>query len=296
LNYNYGFYAPEDPANGLGWIVRVDSEGRYISDFGGPESVPEIDGVSQWPIGPEDVECDAAGNIWVSGFHPSDTVILRMTTDGEFIEQFGRRNDRGGNDDTTKVGSVASVYHDVDNHEIFVADGYGNSRIIAFDSKTWECTRLWGSYGKHPSELSEAESWGSPVHRILKAPNGLYYVCDRSKNRVQEFELIPGGARYLREVYVGPETWNGTGTTWNIDFTPDSRYMLVADGSAMKVWTVDMDSFEVLGWTSVLNHEDDDNIGCSIVPLHQLVRMPNGDLLIAQTRKGLQVLEYLGVE
>jgi hypothetical protein len=71
--------------------------------------------------------------------------------------------------------------------------------------------------------------------------------------------------------------------------------MFVADGSAMKVWTVDRESFEVLGWTSVAEHEGDDDIGISVLPLHQLIRVPNGDLLIAQTRKGLQVLEYLGV-
>ena len=29
-------------------------------------------------------------------------------------------------------------------------------------------------------------------------PNGRLYVCDRIKNRVQEFERIPGGAKFLQ--------------------------------------------------------------------------------------------------
>jgi hypothetical protein len=154
---------------------------------------------------------------------------------------------------------------------------------------------VWGAFGKKPDELSPEEGYGVPVHKVTRAPDGLMYVLDRSKNRIQEFELVPGGARYLREVYVGRETWTGTGSCWNVDFTPDNKYMYVCDGSAMKVWTVDRENLEVLGWTSALDHEGDDNIGSSILPIHQIALLPNGDLLCARLRGGLQVLKYQGV-
>jgi hypothetical protein len=121
------------------------------------------------------------------------------------------------------------------------------------------------------------------------------YVADRPNNRVQEFELAPDGVHYVREVVIGPGT-QSMGSAFDVAFTPDNKFMFVADGMGMRVWTIDRDSFAVLGWTSVLpEHEGDDNIGLQRQALHRFALLPNGDLLLGRVRKGIQRLTYLGV-
>ena len=58
----------------------------------------------------------------------------------------------GGSNDTTKIGRPATVQVDEGAHELFVADGYGNRRVIVFDSNTGAFKRYWGAYGKKPND------------------------------------------------------------------------------------------------------------------------------------------------
>jgi hypothetical protein len=288
-------YTPQDQSAWLPGIVRLDREGRYIGGWGA-ESVPDADGLSQWPAALENVEVDEAGEVWVTGWREDDHAILRFTADGRFLRRYGQRGIAGDNDDTRHFRSPPSVYHDVASHELFVADGYGNTRVIAVDSETGECTRMWGAYGKKPSELSPEESFGRPVHKVARAPDGLIYVCDRSKNRVQEFELVPGGVRYRREVVVAPGTTLPLGSAADVAFTPDNRYMFVSDMMAQRIWSVERETLQVVGWANAAPEtEGVDNMAFCGGPLHRMTLLPNGDLIITRTRKGVQRMRFLGV-
>jgi DNA-binding beta-propeller fold protein YncE len=254
-----------------------------------------VDGESQWPDAPENVEVDDAEEVWVTGWQVNDHVILRFSADGKFLRQYGQKGKSGGNDSTEWFKSPPSVYHDVKNQELFVADGYGNQRIIAIDSETGKFTRMWGAYGRDPSSLSPEESYGRPVHRIARSPDGLLYVCDRSKNRVQEFELVPDGVRYLREVIIAPGT-GMMGSSADVAFSSDNKYMYVTDMMGMRIWSIDRQTFEVLGWANAAPEtEGADNIGVNRTPLHRMTILPNGDLILTRGRKGVQVMKYLGV-
>jgi hypothetical protein len=112
---------------------------------------------------------------------------------------------------------------------------------------------------------------------------------------VQEFELVAGGARFVREVVVGAGTML-FGAAWDIAFTPDGKYMFVADGMNLRVWTVERESFEVLGWHSVsVEVEGEDNYSLHLSPLHRLLIEPNGDLLLARTIRGVLRLPFEGI-
>ena len=83
--------------------------------------------------------------------------------------------------------------------ELYVADGYGNRRIIVFDARTGAYKRHWGAYGtKQPTDdklppykpvaITElAKSFGNPVHCVRLSRDGLVYVCDRANDRIQIF-------------------------------------------------------------------------------------------------------------
>ena len=38
-------------------------------------------------------------------------------------------------------------------NEAFIADGYGNRRVVVIDATTGKFKRMWGAYGKPPSIL-----------------------------------------------------------------------------------------------------------------------------------------------
>ncbi len=53
-----------------------------------------------------------------------------------------------GSNDTTQLGKPAETAVDKETNEIYVADGYGNRRVIVFDATTGAYKRHWGAYGK----------------------------------------------------------------------------------------------------------------------------------------------------
>lgn len=278
-------------------VVRFSSNGRFIEAWGGPGHVESIDGVSQWPAGVEGLECDAEGNIWLFGYRPGDDAVLKFSPSGELLLRIGQRGKTGSDEDRQFLDRPTSCYHDVNAREVFVADGYGNRRVIAFNSDTGAFTRMWGAYGKQPSELTPEQSFASPVHKVTLGPNGMLYVADRTKSRIQEFELIPGGVLFRREVFVAPGTnVLGTGSAWDIGFAPDGRYMYVGDGANFRIWSVDLETLEVLGSTSVHSeHENEVNRPIIFTLVHRFWVERNGDLLLACVNRGLKRLIYQGV-
>ena len=52
----------------------------------------------------------------------------------------------------TLLGRPADIQVDDDANEVFVADGYGNRRVIVFDSETGAYKRHWGAYGNKPND------------------------------------------------------------------------------------------------------------------------------------------------
>jgi hypothetical protein len=278
-------------------IVRLSPAFKFIDAWGGADAVPAIDGVSQWPTGAEGLECDDEGNLWVFGYRAGDDAVLKFSPSGELLMQIGQRGNTGDDTSTRYLDRPTACYHDLENREVFISDGYGNRRIIAFNSDTGEFTRMWGAFGRRPWELTEEDGYGSPVHKVTRGPNGLLYVADRKKSRVQEFMLTADGARFTREVYVAPGTnVYSTGSTWDLGFSPDGKFLYVADGSNFRIWSLELETLEVLGSTSV--HEEYENeVNRPIVYtlVHRFWVEPDGDLLLACVNRGLRRLRFLGV-
>ena len=223
-----------------------------------------------------------------------DNAVLKFSPAGELLLRIGQRGKAGNDDDTQFLDRPTSSYHNTATREVFVTDGYGNHRVISFNADTGAFIRMWGAYGKKPSDLDE-NSFANPVHKVTAGPDGHIYVADRIKNRIQEFELVPGGVRYIREVSVGPGT-GLFGAAFDIGFSPDNRYIYVPDGVSFRVWIIDRESFEVLGSTTVHDeYENDGNLPLHYTIVHRFTVEPNGDLLLACVNRGLRRLKFLGV-
>ncbi|MFZ8307891.1 hypothetical protein ACO1LG_13760, partial [Staphylococcus aureus] len=71
------------------------------------------------------------------------------------VAQIGKIAPSLGSNDTTQLGKPAETAIDKEANEIYVADGYGNRRVIVFDATTLAYKRHWGAYGNKPDDAKQ---------------------------------------------------------------------------------------------------------------------------------------------
>jgi hypothetical protein len=122
-------------------VLEFDSEGNLVQAWGGPRYHPA------WPENEHGIYVDHQDNVWVAGNGTNDHVLLKFTRDGRFLQQIGRHRETGGSNDTERLGRPADVEVDPETNEVYVADGYGNRRVIVFDIATGAYRRHWCAPG-----------------------------------------------------------------------------------------------------------------------------------------------------
>jgi hypothetical protein len=159
---------PEDRARAAPPVVELDQNGKFVNAWGGPG----IQGFD-WPDSEHGIAIDYKDNVWIGGSAPvapslrrlNDDMLLKFTKDGKFLLQIGGRDKSatsqtppvpGGNKDTRSVHQSADVFVYPKTNEAFVADGYGNRRVIVFDADTGAFKRLWGAFGNEPIDVLPA--------------------------------------------------------------------------------------------------------------------------------------------
>ena len=181
---------------------------------------------------------DAEDNVWLAGSGPRDHQILKFGQDGAFRLQIGRAGASRGSNDTENLNRPADVEVDAAARELYVADGYGNRRVVVFDADTGAYKRHWGAYGDRPHDdplpsydpaRPPPRSFGSPVHCVRLTRDGLVYVCDRVNNRVQVFRR--DGA-FVREFFVARDTrLNGAVADVVPSPDPEQRFLYSVDNT-----------------------------------------------------------------
>src|SRR5262249_8748672 len=134
------------------------------------------------------------GFVWLSGNGKGDAMVLKFTTDGKFVKEFGKRGSPTSSTDLNQFGLVADLELDAKANEIYPADAYANHRIGVLDADPGAIKRFWGAYAKPPTDDNlpannpDSPQFANPVHCITFSKDGLVFVCDRSNNRVQVFQ------------------------------------------------------------------------------------------------------------
>ncbi len=229
-------------------VLAFDSSGKFIRAFGGPGAGYE------WPTNEHSLFVDAKNRVWLTGNSPSaaspDHTILAFTSDGQFIRQIGKQGASKGDRDTDNVNRVADLYVDVARNELYAADGYGNRRVVVFDTETGAFKRMWGAFGAappatppgpplpvlRPPGIADQEGKGSlefrSVHGVEMSKDGLVYVSDRDHQRVQVFDRM---GRYRTQVFVHRNAQSRQ-TASGLALSPDQRWLYVVDfGNAQLV-------------------------------------------------------------
>jgi hypothetical protein len=293
-------------------VLEFDADGTLLSSWGGPGKGYE------WPQLEHGIFVDDDDAVWLGGGGDKDAQILKFTSDGRFLLQIGHQGKGRGSNDVENLGGAAQMTVDAGAHELYVADGYVNHRVIVFDSRSGVYKRHWGAYGKPPDDSyfdrlnerlpgpfrgvvqnentpSQYDPNGPPppqfriVHAVRIARDGLVYVCDRTNDRLQVFRK---DGTFVRERFIAKDTL-GSGSVWDLGFSPDAdqRYVIVIDGTNQQVYVLDRQTLDVVSTFGGGGRWAGQFYGA-----HNLAVNSRGDLFITETYEGkrVQKFEYVG--
>jgi DNA-binding beta-propeller fold protein YncE len=304
-------YSPAPP------VLEFSAAGRYLGGWGGPvkgapyewfnrgglysafaecqscKSERRRNGDGRPGSGEHGIAVDANDNVWLTGNGDGDGQILKFTKDGKFLLQIGKGGVSPDSNDPSHLSRAAGITVYPKTNEVFVADGYGNRRVVVFDADTGAYKRHWGAYGNKPDDkASTARQASGPApaqfntpHGIAVSNDGIVYVSDRANNRVQTFKL---DGTFLKEGFVKRES-KGTGTAFGVALSadPDQRFLYVADGSNERIAILDRASLEEIGQIGGPGRKAGE-----FYHLHSLGVDPNGNLVTGESQ-GYRVQKFV---
>ncbi|WP_024577525.1 MULTISPECIES: hypothetical protein [unclassified Afipia] len=229
-------------------VMEFDQAGNLIKAWGGKGEGYD------WPTNEHGIYIDAKGFVWLAGNGENDGQILKFTREGKFVMQIGRSGLQTNSSDTTRLGRPANMTVDIAANEVYVADGYYNHRIIVFDSETGAFKRMWGAYGKPPTDerrgaynpdAPPSQQFANPVHCVRIAKDGLVYVCDRQNDRIQVFRK---DGSFVKEMFIEKQTL-ANGSVWDLEIwnDPAQSFLINADGANNEVRTLKRENGQIVG-------------------------------------------------
>ena len=297
-------------------VLVFDPAGNLINHWGGPGQG------YNWPDSNHGITIDYKGNVWIGGNGRGtprakdgqavleegqvtgvdsfeDNQILKFTQDGKFLMQIGKPRTSKGSNDIANLRLPAKTFVDAKTNEVYVADGYGNHRVIVFDAETGKYKRHWGAYGNKPDDKDPgkydpskppAQQFRNPVHCAELSNDNLLYVCDRQGDRIQVFH--PDGT-YVKELLIEKQTL-GSGSAWDITFSrdPQQKYIYLADGENDRVHIIDRQALEILTTFGEGGRQPGEFYG-----VHSIATDSKGNIYTTETYRGqrLQKFVYKGM-
>jgi sugar lactone lactonase YvrE len=288
-------------------VLEFNQAGDLVGHWGGKGQGYE------WPASNHGIDVDHKGNVWIGGNGrgqqaaplPSDeskmagggpvhdSMVLKFSMAGKYLMQVGKPNQSKGSNDTENLRLPAKTVVDPKTNELYVADGYGNRRVIVFDAETGKYKRHWGAYGKKPDDTQLppynpneplAQQFRTPVHCVSLANDGLLYVCDRTNNRIQVFKT---DGTFVKETVVAKTL--GDGATFDIALSrdPQQKYLYVADGTNMKVHILDRETLEIL-----TAFGDGGRQPGAFYAVHSIATDSKGNIYTTETYRGQRVQKF----
>jgi hypothetical protein len=169
------------------------------------------------------VRVDAQDNIWA--IDEGSSMLIKFNPEGRVLMTLGRKPEAVPvpESDAPAPRAGAGVAGDNFNRptdvawdaagNIFVSDGYGNSRIAKFD-KNGRFLKSWGSKGTEPGKFNTP-------HSIAVDAQGNVYVGDRGNKRIQVFDN--DGNFKTQYTHVG--------APWAVCITPGPHQYLYSSNS-----------------------------------------------------------------
>jgi len=302
-------------------VLNYDQEGNLLASWGGRGEGYD------WPESNHGITIDYKGNVWIGGNgvgtppgargrgargargeqvqneeqagaaigYTNDTMILKFTQAGKFLMQIGKPGQSKGSNDVENLRRPAKIFVDKQTNEVYVADGYGNHRVIVYDADTGKYKRHWGAYGNKPDDANlgpynpdapPAQQFRNPVHCAELSVDRLLYVCDRANDRVQVFKT---DGTFVKEGFVNKRTL-GSGSAWDIAFSRDAqqKYLYLTDGENDRVHILDRDSLQVLTTFGEGGRQPGEFYG-----VHSIATDSKGNIYTGETYRGQRVQRFV---
>ena len=298
-------------------VIEFDTEGNVANAWGNRSVLPN---------GIHGCFVDFQDNVWIAG--NGDGIVQKYSHEGTLLLQIGTRGvcdnppantcgNSGGNplanQSKTLLNQPANMYIDpnpdpvtAQRGSIYIADGYGNHRVVVFSAAgTW--LRQWGGVAgvvnnpvtDFPGQFGAGD--GGHPHCIVGGRDDLLYVCDRQNDRIQVFTktgalqrvipVVPGTGQTLG---IGGALGLGTaGSAWDLAFSNDSyqTYMFAVDGGNEILHIMS----RVLG--TILTEFGTPGLQAGqFTFLHSVVLDSKGNLYTGETINGRRIQKFTRVE
>jgi hypothetical protein len=274
-------------------VLEFDREGNLLRSWGGPNTDPN------WSA-THTILVDKTGVVWLG----TPGGVLKYSMDGKFISRLGEKQAKAvdptlqNNQAHNIAGQPAGIELDENAHELYLADGYVNKRVVVWDSETGAFKRAWGAYGvsidqidnnpapTHDPSGPPAKQFRNPVHCVHLSHDGFVYVCDRGGDRIQVFTKQ---GKFIKEFFVANNTLD-KGSVGSIDFSPDpqQKYLFVSDIMNNVVWILNRNDGSVAGRFGGMGHS-----GGLFHWLHVATMDSRGNVYTGEVETGKRVQKFV---
>ena len=186
-------------------LFEFDSRGNYVREIG--------EGLYGFAFA-HAVRVDPQDNIWA--VDEGTNMVIKFNPEGRVLMVLGRRPEPGEasreTPDPYTFNRPTDVAWDAAGN-IFVSDGYGNSRVVKYD-RNGRFIAAVGSKGNAPGQLNLP-------HTIATDAKGNVYVGDRSNSRIQVFD----NDLTFKAIY------DQVGAPWAVCITPGPHQYLYSSNS-----------------------------------------------------------------
>jgi hypothetical protein len=310
-------------------VIEFDQDGNVVNSWGNATLVPAgTIGPAGNNIGNQNAVLpngihgcfvDYQDNVWIGG--NGDGVVQKYSHDGTLLLQIGtkflcdRPDLTGGTgpcangtppqtgNSHTLLNLPADIAVDPANGEVYIADGYGNHRVVVFDANG-HYLRQMGSVGSGDGQFTAGD--GGHPHCVVLGRNGYVYSCDRGQDRLNLYTkgsgTTPGTFVKAIPIVPGTAAIGTAGSAWDVDFSPDARetFMYESDGGNEIMWIMDhaaaltgnppagVPNPAILGGFGRPGH-----MAGEFTFLHMMAIDSNGNLYVGETIGGRRIQKFV---
>jgi hypothetical protein len=207
------------------------------------------------------VRVDKYDNVWMTDegsnmvvkFNPAGMVSMVLGRKPEAIDFLERYLERGERDEARVPPAGVGTFNrptDVtwdSQDNIFVADGYNNSRVAKVSKD--------GSWVKAVGTRGGGQDQFNTVHAIASDAKNNVYVADRGNRRIQVYDP---DLKFVK-------SFSNVGAPWSVCTSPPpAQYLFSGDGNG-KIYKLDMDG-NLVGWAQTSKGHG--QTGCLIHEIH----------------------------